>query len=71
MCVGMSAESKIDFHCHVCGAETDIAPDPPEKAVCPKHCEDHKYIDAMLPCKVCEFCGDPIWEEIENEEGQL
>jgi len=33
----------VDFHCHVCGVETASAPDLPEQAVCPQHCEDHNY----------------------------
>lgn len=32
-----------DFKCHVCGKDCDVAPDPPGKAVCQDHCEDHDY----------------------------
>jgi hypothetical protein len=35
---------KIDFSCRVCGIQCAIAPDPPERAVCPDHCEDHNYV---------------------------
>jgi hypothetical protein len=35
--------SDIDFSCRVCGKPCDIAPDPPERAVCPECCEDHEY----------------------------
>ena len=52
------AQSIPDFHCGVCGKETDIAPDPPAKAVCPEHCEDHDYI--YVPGErrhVCAHCG--------------
>jgi hypothetical protein len=47
-----------DFHCHVCGKETDLAPDPPEKAVCPEHCEDHNYVYIRGERRhACEHCG--------------
>lgn len=36
-------EPVIDFTCHVCGVVCDTAPDPPLRAVCPEHCEDHDY----------------------------
>jgi len=53
--------STLDFHCYVCGVETDLAPDPPEKAVCPAHCKDHNYISVFgMPSKCCEYCGQPI-----------
>jgi hypothetical protein len=39
----------------------EVAPDPPERAVCPEHCEDHNYMyNSMLPYKVYEHRGDPI-----------
>jgi hypothetical protein len=31
------------FKCRVCGTECAIAPQLPERAVCPEHCEDHQY----------------------------
>lgn len=57
--------SEIDFHCRVCGAETDIAPDLPDHAICPKCCEDHEY--EYIPGErrhVCKHCGQdrpPDW----------
>ncbi len=59
----------VDFHCHVCGKETDIAPDPPEKAVCEEHCEDHKYMnDSGLPWPTCEHCG--AWAPNDYYDGE-
>ena len=34
---------RIDFSCRVCGKECATAPDPPDRAVCEEHCEDHDY----------------------------
>lgn len=31
------------FECRVCGAQCAIAPQLPERPVCPEHCEDHDY----------------------------
>ena len=36
--------SEIDFSCRVCGVQCAVAPDPPARAVCPEHCEDHNYV---------------------------
>lgn len=36
-------DNPIDFSCRVCGIQCDIAPEPPERAVCPQHCPDHEY----------------------------
>lgn len=36
-------ELELLFACRVCGKECDVAPDPPDRAVCPEHCEDHEY----------------------------
>ena len=35
--------SEIDFHCGKCGKECDSAPEPPARAICEEHCEDHEY----------------------------
>jgi hypothetical protein len=41
----------------VCGKECNIAPDPPERAVCEEHCEDHQYkYDPWRRNKFCEIC---------------
>ena len=32
-----------NFKCRICGIECPIAPDPPDRAVCETHCEDHQY----------------------------
>ena len=52
--------TEVDFHCHVCGVEVPSAPDPPAKAVCEDHCEDHDY--AYEPGErqhLCIHCGKP------------
>ena len=41
--IGFRDPAAPDFHCHKCGAETTIAPDPPGKAVCEACCKDHDY----------------------------
>lgn len=38
-----SDKPEIDFTCRVCGKETLVAPEPPERAICPECCEDHEY----------------------------
>lgn len=55
----MDAEPAIDFTCRVCGVECAIAPDPPERAVCPEHCEDHRYeYDPWRRGKFCVECDN-------------
>lgn len=50
-------EPKIDFSCRVCGVICPIAPDPPARAVCPEHCEDHDYVtDPIIGRKLCKYC---------------
>jgi hypothetical protein len=47
----------IDFTCSVCGAICNIAPDPPGRAVCQDHCEDHEYeYDRSVGWHVCKHC---------------
>jgi hypothetical protein len=47
-----------DFLCRVCGKECPLAPDPPEKAVCEDHCEDHHYVYVQGERRHgCEYCG--------------
>lgn len=47
-----------DFHCHVCGKETDTAPDPPALTVCEEHCPDHDYrYERELRGHYCLTCG--------------
>ena len=57
----------LDFHCRVCGKETDIAPDPPERAVCAEHCEDHEYqydqVDRGWFCIHCNHRRPDDWHE--------
>lgn len=51
----------IDFSCRVCGIQCDVAPDPPARAVCPEHCEDHWYEhDDMRRGKYCIHCDQEI-----------
>jgi hypothetical protein len=48
---------QIDFSCRVCGKECDVAPDPPARAVCEEHCEDHEYeYDKWRRGKFCKHC---------------
>lgn len=47
-----------DFSCRVCGVQCDVAPDPPERAVCPAHCEDHDYEYVQGERRhCCKHCG--------------
>lgn len=47
----------FDFSCRVCGVICDGAPDPPARAVCPAHCEDHNYeYDPHRRGKFCSHC---------------
>ena len=49
---------EIDFSCRVCGKQCDTAPQPPDRAVCPEHCEDHEYeYDSMDRRSYCKHCG--------------
>jgi hypothetical protein len=55
---------RIDFSCRVCGIPCVIAPDPPERAVCPEHCEDHNYIYSREDRGTfCEYC----WQEAPHD----
>lgn len=48
----------LDFRCHVCGCDVDLAPDPPARAVCPEHCEDHDYVyEPWERAHLCKHCG--------------
>lgn len=49
-----------DFSCRMCGKECDLAPEPPDRAVCEKCCEDHDYIyiDREIG-HACRYCGSP------------
>lgn len=50
----------LDFSCRVCGIQCDIAPDPPDRAVCPEHCEDHDYrYNRDDRGHFCIHCGQP------------
>lgn len=54
----MATDQPIDFTCRVCGCECSVAPDPPERAVCEEHCEDHSYkYDAWERGHLCVHCG--------------
>lgn len=58
------AEDAIDFSCRVCGIQCAIAPDPPERAVCPEHCEDHDYVhDPSRAAKFCQHCDQEESED--------
>ena len=55
----------VDYRCSVCGAECDIAPDPPSPTFCPKHCPDHDYrydrSDRSFYCVTCGQQPSPDW----------
>ncbi len=54
----MNTIQPIDFSCHVCGKKCDVAPQPPARAVCPEHCEDHEYTyERGERTHVCKHCG--------------
>lgn len=58
-------QAKVDFHCGVCGVETPIAPDPPEKAICGKCCgesdEGHDYqYDRHRQGHYCFRCDEEV-----------
>ena len=62
------APELIDFTCGVCGVECSIAPDPPARAVCPEHCEDHDYIHVpSLAGKYCQHCDHKQPEDWDDE----
>lgn len=53
--------SDIDFNCHVCGKACPIAPDPPGRAVCEDHCEDHDYqYDKSRRNRFCVHCDKQV-----------
>ena len=55
---------RIDFSCRVCDVQCAIAPDPPERAVCPEHCEDHNYVYSREDRGTfCEYC----WQEAPHD----
>lgn len=57
-------EPQVDFSCRVCGAQCDIAPDPPARAVCPNCCEDHDYrYERELRGHYCFHCGQEAPED--------
>ena len=59
---------KIDFTCRVCGKLCDVAPNPPDRAVCPEHCDDHDYIyyreERTHYCKNCGQEPPADWWEL-------
>jgi hypothetical protein len=58
-CEECERPNRIDYACRVCGANTDIAPDPPAKPICPKCCEDHDYeYQRELRGHYCNHCGE-------------
>jgi len=62
------AVSDADFTCKVCGKECPIAPEPPERAVCEEHCEDHDFqYDRHFREHRCIHCDMPApydWYDI-------
>jgi hypothetical protein len=44
--------------CRECGKDCDIAPEPPERAICEACCPDHEYeYDRMDRHWTCKHCG--------------
>ena len=56
--------NEIDFSCQKCGKQCDVAPDPPERAVCEECCEsifeehDFRYENSER-AYYCQHCGKP------------
>lgn len=49
----------VDFSCRVCGVQCATAPDPPSRAICPAHCEDHDYeYVADRRGRYCKHCDE-------------
>jgi len=62
-----------DFACRVCGVACAIAPNPPERAVCEEHCDDHNYAYVREERgHFCEHCGkqapDDWFEDLGKHE---
>jgi len=55
---------EVDFSCWVCGVTCAVAPDYPDRAVCPDHCEDHDYVyEKGEQGHFCKHCGQQrAWE---------
>lgn len=52
------AENIKLFSCKVCGRSCDTAPDLPDRAVCPEHCEDHEWFYERGERRhLCTHCG--------------
>lgn len=61
--------TRIDFSCRVCGIICDSAPDPPLRAVCPEHCDDHDYVyDRDRRSKFCKHCDQQIPDDYYLED---
>ena len=49
---------QVEFKCGTCGADVDLAPDPPEKPVCENCCPDHEYEYVREERRhACKRCG--------------
>lgn len=60
----VATEAQIDFSCRVCGVQCVLAPDPPARAVCPEHCEDHDYeYQRSERGTYCNHCGQQAPED--------
>lgn len=57
-----------DFHCDVCGKETDTCSNPPERTICEDCCEDHDYrYEAEARGEFCVHCGKPAPEDCDDD----
>lgn len=62
------AAVNIDFSCRECGVQCAVAPDPPERAVCPVHCEDHDYRhDRSRAGSFCIHCDEQRPEDWDDD----
>lgn len=67
----LDREPPIDFNCHKCGKQCDVAPMPPLRAICEDCCEDHEYdYDATERWHLCRHCNrriDPDWYHCDDD----
>lgn len=58
---GTAEERLHQERCHVCGVTCNVYPDPPERGVCPDHCEHPAYThDRHRRGYFCDVCDQEI-----------
>jgi hypothetical protein len=66
---GNDRPTEIDYSCRVCGKPCNVAPNPPGRAVCEDHCEDHYFqYDPWRRTKVCLHCDKEISEDFYDRD---